>query len=167
MYAPLARVDGEAAAERVDPGPEGDGPRPGGRERAVLAAAPERESPAVVRHHDAHAVVPRLGAHVDTLRAAVAGRVDHGLMHDELDRPGELPGQPLESRVGLEADLQPPLPLDPTAQLLEPPPERGRRRVGARGSRLEIPQERAEVALLGGEEALDVAQALDGGCLVG
>src|SRR5262245_17406499 len=103
--ATLARVDRQGPAERVDAGPEGDGPCPGRGERRVLAAPPEREPAAVVHHHEAHAALARLGAHVDALRAAVTGRVDDGLVHHELEGPGELAGQPLEPRVRLEAHL--------------------------------------------------------------
>src|SRR5262249_12074597 len=70
-------------------------------------------------------------------------------------------GQPPQTRLGFEHDREPPLPLDATAELFEPTGEGGLR-FGALGDRLEIPKERAEVALFGGEQALDVEEALDG-----
>src|SRR5262245_14409613 len=96
VNAARARVDRQRAAEGVDARPEAHGPYAPGRERGMLPAPAEGEAPAVVHDLEAHGPVPGADAHLHRLGAAVARRIDDGLVDHQADVLRELPGEPAE-----------------------------------------------------------------------
>src|SRR5262249_31491557 len=86
-----ARVDRQRPAELVAARRAGAGPPPGPPRRGGLARAWNGEPRAIAQAKKPHAALSRLGAHLHGLRPAVAGRVDHGLVHHELHVARELP----------------------------------------------------------------------------